>query len=394
MRFPKWRNCTQSLICGILLLSWATSQAAEPHFERAMIFSGKSINTALFLGMFDAATDAGEKPDLVIGACGGSIGAALVHVDSDRESRLAFLKSREFYEMLKDVSLSNIDLRKFSQILLRERKAARKNRNANQATRMVLSDWFQFSLVDVGDHFDHLSKFDVPFTSQGTAVIFVSAQTQFPKVDRDIEIDVHQKLFKEVYFTDPKTASLIQGMPSPVAAEFPDSAVETETESLTPSRVMQGVRASIADAIYIGNAELNGRFYFTGGVDLNPVPLAASLAREVVTTYPSPFEPMIEKPIAQAMFDYDPNQYLRRLLAENEATHWVDMSDDAFPNLSPRGKFDLAHIIKIESYIPADYSKYVEAVDQQYRYAYARTFEALLLPAGDLHHIRKPMKTK
>lgn len=392
MRFFDGRKSAQSLAYSFLFLSWTTSWAASPPFKQAMIFSGKSINTALFLGMYDAATDVGKKPDLVIGACGGSIGAALVHVDSDRTSRLSYLKSRGFYTMLKNVALSDVDLGEFSQVILRERKAARQNRDANQDERPVLSDWFNFSLVHVGSDFDHLPKFDVPFTSQGTATIFVSAQTQVADVDRDTETDVNNKLFKEVYFTDSKTAQLLKGIPSPVAAEFPDSALEAQTEAITPNRVMQGVRASIADAIYIGHAELDGHSYFTGGVDLNPVPLAAALAKEVITTYPSPFEPMIEKPIAQAMFDYDPNQYLRRLLAENQASYWVDMSDDAFPNLSPRGKLDLTHVIKIESYIPDDYSKYVEAVDQQYWYAYSRTLESLLLPKRDLHHIRKPMK--
>lgn len=363
-----------------------------PHFDRAMIFSGKSINTALFLGMFDAAADGGKPADLVIGACGGSIGAALVHVDSDRESRLNFLKSRQYYEMLKNVSLSKVNALEFGQVLVHERKAAKKNRDRFQKSRTVLSDWFDFTLVHVGEDFDHLPKFDVPFSSSGTAAILVAAQTAFPVASRDQEIDVQNKLFKEVYFTDSKTAKLMQEVNSPVAKEFPDSAVELETEAMAPRRVMQAVRASIGDAIYIGSSELDGRTYFTGAIDLNPIGVGVEMAKEVISTYPSLFEPLIEKPISQAMFDYDPNEYLNRILSKNEASYWVDMSDVAFSNLSPRGRVDLAHFIRIESYIPDDYSKYVEMVDQQYRYAYERTLEAMQLPEHDLKHIRKPLK--
>ncbi len=385
---------------GFISLGLITSLASASPYHRAMVFSGKSNNTALFLGMFDAATDAGQPPDVVIGSCGGSIGAALIHLDEDRTSRLDFLKSQDYYKQLRDLPITTMNGVEIWKLLQRENTVARENRRPGQTFRTVLTDWFQVAFAQVGNLFDHLSKFDVPFKNSGTHIVIISAQTLFPDPVDDQRFPAEKKLFREVFFADKAMLPLLQQLPSPVGKDFPESAVAFDTLAWTPSTVMQAIRASISDPLYIGPSHMDGETYFTGAIDLNPLPLAHILADAVITTYPSSFDALVETPIIQGVFDFNPNHLVAKSMQAG-ANAWVDFTDEAFPNLSPRGKLqlwasiqkmDLRSFLKIQSYIPRSYDEYVDAVEAQYRYGYVRTREALSRPPGDASHVRRPSR--
>jgi hypothetical protein len=388
------------LVATLLLVAFSLKSSPGMAAERAMVFSGKNINTALFLGMFDGAAAAGKPVDLVIGACGGAIGAALVHVESDREKRLGFLKSRDYYTMAKNVGLSDKSIFYFLQVLARQRKAAKMNIGGS-ANRMILTDWYRFSMVEPTTAMKTIPEFDVPFVETQTPVILVAGRALFQAPARDQVVSATTKLFKEVYFTDPTTALLLKDLPSYTGTEFPNSAVASDTEVRTPKSLIQAVLASIGDPIYIGPAHFNQQYYFTGAIDLHPTDLARRLAREVITTYPSSFEPSIEAPLMEAAYGYDPNEYIRRVIATG-TDFWIDMSDALFPNFSPNkkwhpmalAKLDPGHAITIGSNIPDNYADYVLKVQQQYDYGFERTVEALGKRRRSLTHIRKPILQK
>jgi predicted acylesterase/phospholipase RssA len=387
-------------LCVLLFTSTFTSHASAnltKKFKRAVVFSGKSLNTAIFMGMYDAAEDAGKPIDLVIGACGGSVGAALVHTEPNRSARLQFLKSLSYYQALKTVELSEINFFEFLSIMRWQKLAAYRNMNVRVNERLVLPNWFNFSLVKVPQAINGLEKFQTPFNSNGTRIVLLAARATFavPKTEQSIP---GKKLFKEVYFTDAELAQQLQNMKSFIGTTYPNSTVEENIEVQTTETVMQAVRAGIADPIYVGPGKIGDQNYFSGGVDLDPVPLAKELAQEVIAAYPVPFESSVEVPLLKALYSYQPNDYVRRIvLAGND--HWVDFSDSAFPNLSPGrqtnfsnawAQKELGRSIQIGSSIPANYIDYVDAVQKQYNYGYERTKEALNLKTKTLKHIRRP----
>ncbi len=368
--------------------------------ERAMVFSGKNINTALFLGMFDAATDAGKPADLVIGSCGGAIGAALVNIESNRERRLEFLKSRSYFEILKNVGRTDSSLLYFLKNVMRlERKAAKLNAGKSPH-RWLLTDWFQFSLIDRGTAFANIPEFSVPFSSSGVQTIIIAARTTIMAPTRNTVVSSETKLFKEVYFTSPELAETLDGSPSFTGREFPESAVEAVVETRTPKAVIEAVMSSGSDPIYLGPTLLDGHYFFTGAIDLHAVDLAKKLANEVIASYPSVYEPSFENPLVQATFGFDPNEYNRRVIAYG-ADYWIDFSDAIFVNFSPRGFWNLREAVVtasptrayvIRSGVAQDYAAYIADVQKQYRHGYERTLESLRGTRGALQHIRKPIQ--
>ncbi|MFM8930476.1 MAG: hypothetical protein ACKOS8_01190, partial [Gemmataceae bacterium] len=85
----------KAVLLALLLGGWAPPacpafadealpRPAKP-FTRAIILSGMGLNFVTYLGLSDAALDAGVEPDLVIGASGGAVAAAIIAAYPERE---------------------------------------------------------------------------------------------------------------------------------------------------------------------------------------------------------------------------------------------------------------------------------------------------------------------
>ena len=219
------------------------------------------------------------------------------------------------------------------------------------------------------------------------------------RLPQSTQADSNKKLFRETVFTDFKTANQIGQNDSDVAMRFPSSPIERQILYSSHISILNAVLSSSADPIYVGPATIGGKTYFTGAIDIDPLPLAKGLAKEVWTSYPSPFEPLFEETLFKAVFGYEVNDYLK-IISNSDVTRWIDIANEEIPNLAPYGRFKIfesfknlapSRSIQIGSNVPTDHSKYVDIVEAQYRFGYSRTLEALKSTKGSKAHIRKKL---
>ena len=66
-------------------------------YQQCMVMAGGGFRFGIYLGLYAAARDAGQAPDLVLASCGGAIAAALIHREPDVARQKAWLASPEMY---------------------------------------------------------------------------------------------------------------------------------------------------------------------------------------------------------------------------------------------------------------------------------------------------------
>ena len=66
-------------------------------YRRCLLLAGGGGRLGAHLGVYAAACEAGQAPDVVFGTCGGALIAALIHAESDPARQLAFLAGPGMY---------------------------------------------------------------------------------------------------------------------------------------------------------------------------------------------------------------------------------------------------------------------------------------------------------
>jgi sugar (pentulose or hexulose) kinase len=66
-------------------------------FKRCMVFAGGGFRFGAYLGMFAAASELNQAPDIVLASCGGAIAAAIIQALPDNAARLAWLCGAPMY---------------------------------------------------------------------------------------------------------------------------------------------------------------------------------------------------------------------------------------------------------------------------------------------------------
>ncbi|MFM8931391.1 MAG: patatin-like phospholipase family protein, partial [Gemmataceae bacterium] len=65
------------------------------------------MDLTAYLGLYDAAVEAGKAPDLIIATSGGAVAAGIIAAFPDKNERLAFLESEVFYHFMSDLPVTN-----------------------------------------------------------------------------------------------------------------------------------------------------------------------------------------------------------------------------------------------------------------------------------------------
>ena len=360
------------------------SQGRKPSsnksFQRVMVFPGGGLQFAIHLGALAAYEDAGQKPNLVIGTCGGSIAALLANYFEDPKERKEFLLSEKLYTALKNVKL----VRPGIGYALNDvwEMIGRKYRLTD-----TLPDFFSRYILSVPTDFS-LSHMNVPFKKEGSMrAIMIAAQLNYGPEQLGQKRG-KRKLMREVYFTDDETAQHLAGLESEIGGKFPDSYVDKYTRTITDAPMAFASRASISDPYYINPGKIGDTYFLTGAVNLYPLELAQHLGDEVIMPYVAGFDSLVEQNVIASVFGFDNNKRLRNVTA-NEATRWVDFTDtdvvyeDAGFNPSPNfWTFD------IESRIPDSYEEYRRRLEVLWSYGYERGLESLKKAPNDKSHIR------
>lgn len=295
--------------------------AQEKPFKRALVLTGGGFRFLYFIGMYDALTDQGWQPDVIITTCGASIAGALIHGIPDRYQRLAAIQSPELLAELRGFRLTKGGFRDVQTLL---RKLSR-YQTGWQTGSDVIPDLFNLAFFDI-------DSITLPFWQRSFGdrqpkqphFIMVGATAAFgPK---DAEQPRHgRKLYREAYFTDTVVAPYLRGLTSAVAQRYPLSAVGSETSVFTDVSVGDAASISIRDPFLFKPIQ-RGSQYFTGAnVNLYPLEMARQLADEVMLTFNPAFNGFETMAIGVSL-GYDMNSRLRQVTNET-VDYWLDATD-------------------------------------------------------------------
>jgi predicted acylesterase/phospholipase RssA len=373
----------QLALVGLSLSVCLNAHAIEK-YKTAMVFSGGGLETAMFLGMLEGVEEAGIKPDVLVGSCGGSVAAAIAQVFHTHQERLEFLKSKDFQDFL----------------LLPKPTATA---FLPYATKFLLGVQYNWYLTDkIPDVFNNyllqvpfetnIKEFKNRFAEDGSIpIVFNAAKLDFgpEEVAKGAKFG-GRKLYHEVFFTDHRTAPLLEGYKSAIASQFPDSAIHPETQVFLDLTLETAARASMSDPHLMNPMKIGDDYYMTGAVDLQPLEVANAVADQVIMSYDPGFDPVVTLPIMGTTFKYNYNQ---RVLNVNSsyAAYWIDRSD-SLRELDMKVGFMPTLINKhVAQDVPTDRDKFISRIEAQWKWGKARALEGVNLqrPLNDKSHIRE-----
>lgn len=346
---------------------------------RTLIFAGGGFQIPMFLGMLEAAEQAGQTPHVVIGTCGGASAAVLAHLIHSSEERKLFIESREFFDLLRSIRLTHASvfyaIGKIYQMW---------------ATHLYgidrLPSLFRDTFLSVPTNLS-LNKLDDVFKDRGIRAVIVSARLLY-RPDLVGEGRNGRKLFQEVFFTDGATGELLRGFPSPVGMSFPESSVLPATDVVLGVAPILAARAGIADPHYLEPVSIDNFYYMTGAIDLYALEVGKQVAKTVFMVFPDGFDTLVQQNATFSAYRYDNNERLRQV-TRDYAHRWVDISDqseiyDRY-GFNPRFKHTTLTFV---SGLPEDYNEYVQRVRKLWAYGKERLHESLQTPENGKAHIR------
>jgi len=365
---------------SILLLLLSTQVEAKP-FKRALVLAGGGISPAVGIGILAAAEESGKRPDVVITTCGSSMSAMIYNAYNNGRASLAYANSTAFYNSLKQVHIATNDVLVLLDLFT-------DLENHPKVIPSVFDNYLLYvpTTLDIGLP---LTEFNT--TDQGPKFIMIAAQAHFSPFDAGKEKP--QKMFTQTFFTDPETAKNLTYFRSPIADNFPNSYVYSETNTITDLPTHFSMRASITDPFLVNPASFNGSYYFTGAMDLYPIELAQSLADEIVVSYPSSLPRDYEYSVINGVFGF--SQITRALqTVNNTQALWIDMSGVDEVKFDPEPGF---LSLTITDRLPKSWDEFQTGIQRQFDFGYSRMKEALTVQA-DGHqkrtHLREPINPK
>jgi len=410
----RFRGCIALL--GWLLLAFnapaaisdSTDAPVETHlsgsstpqkFERAVVLSGGGLNIFRYLGWLEGIELGGKPADVMIGTCGASLAIAVANALPDHQDRLDYVLSRDFFELINSAKIRNGE-KFWSPSNVLNLLFFYFGKLWIQGELRMFPDIFDWYIVDAPQGYS-LPELDIPFNRDRSRIssVIVAARPMFGPEEVSVTTSWKRHRYREVYFTDPETARLLEGFDSPTAGVdtwFRKSRVLSETEVIVDATVAQAARASIADPYLVNPAIIDGEYFITGAVDLHPLELAYQIADEVVMNYAPPFSRSIEIQGIYDTFGFDAN-YRLRTVNDHHADYWVDntFSDDEDEVFVETVRVDnplrvLIGDIHALSYGFADYEEYRQIVLRDWQLGVVRGYEAVTQGEPNAKgHIRK-----
>ncbi len=333
-----------------------------------MVLAGGGFRFGIYLGMFAAARDAGQQPDIVLATCGGAIAAAIIQSLPDDAQRKAWLASPQMYRFCCELQSSNQ-----AGILRALGKAARRKFIGGRAA--VVPDLF-------GDYL-----FEVPATiplpppvllpGQPTVALAIVGARLLFQPEEVLRPRAGRKLFAETVFCDPRTASLLHGMKAPWGdRRWGDHAISEELATDVTMPLADAVRVSISDCFYF-RCHQHGSHSYTGGlVDLFPIEISRQLADQTMMEFKQSFDQTFSIPAWRTVMGLDGNQRLRYVHGQF-VDRWVDTSDvsKALARQQVQKRLDWRSG-RIKLVPPIDHATHMQHMEDQWNYGYQRGMEA------------------
>ena len=334
-------------------------------YQQCMVLSGGGFRFGIYLGMYAAARDAGQAPDLVLASCGGAIAAAVIHRVPDPVRQKAWLVSPEMHQFWR--SIGPAPAATIHRTLL---DVASRAINPRLAPRFPdLFDNYLFALPALPQLASPVAEHGPDVALVGSKLLYTSAQVGQRRGRR--------KLFEQTVFCNARAAQLLLGVPAPLgAAQWGNTAVAPHVATDTTMPLDVAARISVSDMYYFSCHPHGDAHYMGGVVDLFPIELAHRLANRVVMEFKAPFDQLTSVPAWRAVLGTNANQRLRQMHAQH-ADVWIDTSDIMHALDKPYMRNVLAwreNRVRLE-HTPS-YAKFVQHMDEHWNYGYARASEA------------------
>lgn len=362
--------------------------ASAAQYDRCMVFSGGGFRFAYYLGMYSAAVDTGNRPDLLLATCGGAIAGAIIHALPDDASRKQWVASPAMHQFL--LGLASTPKAAIGRALVQALR-----RRFSRAAVGRVPDLFEDYFFDIPARLPlppaaALPPADGVMADQRPALAIIGAKMLFTPQDVG-QPRGGRKLYAETVFGNARCAALLQGMQAPLSApQWGDNAVAAPLVTETGMALADAVRISISDMFYFRCFSTPDDQHYMGGViDLFPIEVAQRLAHQVVMEMKSPFHPGLAIPALRAVLGFDGNQRLRHVHGQAAAA-WIDTSD--VEQVLARGgmRKRLAwRENRIRLAMPASLAAYQVHVDALWQYGYQRGIEAFTHPQANFkQHMR------
>ena len=328
--------------------------------------AGGGFRFGYYLGIYSAMQKLDKTPDLLLASCGAAIAAGIIQHFSDDEKRKAWICSPEMYQFWLE---------------MKSTRQATIFRSLSGALVRGFSMRYAHKIPDLFN--DYL--FDIPLQmptptaspeSQATDVAIIAGKLLFSE-DEVGKLRNRRKLFAETVFCNPRAASLLSGMRSPLgAASWSASAIAPDIETDVTMPIEQAARASVSDMIYFRCHSYQGNHYIGGVIDLFPIEIAHQLADQVVMELKGPYDKLFSIPALRSVLGINGNQRLQHVLQQH-ADLWFDTSDmeqqlvknQIVKNISWRRN-------RIELQMPETYASYVKMIEAQWEYGFQRGLRA------------------
>lgn len=98
--------CAWALVLILFIppsLSTTVHAATAKPFKRVLYMHGWGFDFAVFFGIYQAMVDAGQAPDLIVGACGGGVAAGMIAAHPDLAELKKFAKGPELHSLISDI---------------------------------------------------------------------------------------------------------------------------------------------------------------------------------------------------------------------------------------------------------------------------------------------------
>ena len=290
-----------------------TCKPAATQYPQALMLAGGGHQYAILLGRYQALLDRGNKPDVLIATCGGAIVANLIRSIADAEQRLEWISSEEMHSFWQSqVSGPGNKLHKvlYSALI----------RKMDNKVADTLPDLFQSWLFDFSNTFPTLP------TAYPDAPDLVTIGAQLNFQESQVGLESYNGIFSEAIFCNGRSADLLTEEISAISAlsEKVTSKIQIY-QSIADSMAM---RISVADCYYYPPVEVCGHEFIGGLINLFPIEIAQTLAREVIAERKANFDTTFASPAIKHVFGFDPQTRLDQYHAQENVT-WLKEIDNA-----------------------------------------------------------------
>lgn len=331
-------------------------------YRHCMVLGGGGFRFSYYLGMYAAAADSDNVPDLLLATCGGAIAAAVIQSLPDDASRKAWASSPDMYDFLKRCRPSG-------RAGIGRTIAGAGKRWLQHEAAPDIADLFQEYLFELPGQLPlppAVANPRVSIAIIGGKLLYRREEVNQPRSGR--------KLFEETVFGDPRTAGLLRGVPAPAAA--PGNAISPALRVEPEVALADAVRVSISDMFYLPCCAVGPEHYIGGVIDLVPIEIARRLANRVTVENKAPFNQVFAIPAIRAVLGIDGNARMRDVRAQHADT-WIDTEDvGSALRRHGVGKAVSWRDGRVRMTLPKTHQAYVEQVDAQWQYGYARAMAA------------------